>query len=186
MFLNTFFSDSGYDTDEARREFSREALSDYAFLYAKVVRKDGEVKRNGIFRGPLVLQTFATHLTSTHDAISVHPLGDPGKPKGVLALAATAVERALTLWNDGLISLDSLKLAQRSSSTSGIIKLINKSTGKKSGKSTDFTQANWASVTMEYLSSINSNFHDVRRLIASWRKLLSLLRAVTRRFEDPP
>ncbi|KAI0244989.1 hypothetical protein BJV78DRAFT_1289749 [Lactifluus subvellereus] len=41
MFLNTFFSDSGYDTDEARREFSREALSDYAFLYAKVVRKDG-------------------------------------------------------------------------------------------------------------------------------------------------
>ncbi|KAI0245227.1 hypothetical protein BJV78DRAFT_1356894 [Lactifluus subvellereus] len=150
MFLNTFFSDSGYDTDEARREFSREALSDYAFLYAKVVRKDGK--------------TFATHLTSTRDAISVRPLGDPGKPKGALALAATAVERALTLWNDGLISLDSLKLAQRSSSASGIIKLINKSTGKKLGKSTDFTQANWASVTMEYLSSINSNFRDVRRL----------------------
>jgi len=57
-----------------------------------------------------------------------------------MVLLPPQVEQALMLWHDELISLDSLKSAQNSSS--GIIKLMNKSTGKRSGKSTNFTQAN--------------------------------------------
>jgi hypothetical protein len=78
-----------------------------------------------------------------------------------MVLLPPQAERALTLWHDELISLDSLKSAQKSSS--GIIKLMNKSTGKRSGKSTNFTQANWASVTAEYFSSIKTNFRNVNK-----------------------
>jgi hypothetical protein len=78
-----------------------------------------------------------------------------------MVLLPPQAERALTLWRNELISLDSLKSAQKSSS--GIIKLVNKLTGKRSGKSTDFTQANWASVTAEYFSSIKTNFRDVNK-----------------------
>ena len=60
------------------------------------------------------------------------------------------------LWRDGCISMDSLKSAPKSGS--GIIKLVNDLTGKSSGKFTDFNQANWSSVTSEYLASITSNF----------------------------
>ncbi len=41
---------------------------------------------------------------------------------------------------------------------SGIIKVVNNLTGKTSGKSTDFNQANWSSVTSEYFTSITANF----------------------------
>jgi len=60
------------------------------------------------------------------------------------------------LWRDGCISMDSLKSAPKSGS--GIIRVVNDSTGKTSGKSTDFNQANWSSVTSEYLASITANF----------------------------
>ena len=55
--------------------------------------------------------------------------------------------------------MDSLKLAPKYGS--GIIKVVNESTGKTldSGKSTDFNQANWSSVTTEYFTSITANFH---------------------------
>ena len=52
--------------------------------------------------------------------------------------------------------MDSLKSAPKAGT--GIIKVVNDSTGKTSGKSTDFNQANWSSVTSEYLASITANF----------------------------
>lgn len=69
---------------------------------------------------------------------------------------APQIERGFTLWRDGFISMDSLKSAPKSGS--GIIKARNESTGKTSGKSTDFTQANWSSITADYYSSIVANF----------------------------
>jgi hypothetical protein len=52
--------------------------------------------------------------------------------------------------------MNSLKSAPKTGT--GIIKVVNDSTGKTSGKSTDFNQANWSSVTSEYLASITANF----------------------------
>jgi len=43
---------------------------------------------------------------------------------------------------------------------SGIIKVVNKESGKSSGRSTDFTQANWAAATAEYFASLEANFRD--------------------------
>jgi hypothetical protein len=47
-----------------------------------------------------------------------------------------------------------------SPSGSGIIKAVNKESGKTSGRSTDFTQANWAAATAEYLASLEANLRD--------------------------
>jgi hypothetical protein len=66
-------------------------------------------------------------------------------------------ERALQLWKDGYISIASQKA---SLSGSGIIKVINKESGKPSGRSTDFAQANWANATAEYLASLDANFRN--------------------------
>ncbi len=52
--------------------------------------------------------------------------------------------------------MNSVKSAPKSGS--GIIKLVNDLTGKISGRFTDFNQANWSSITSEYLASITSNF----------------------------
>ena len=60
------------------------------------------------------------------------------------------------LWRDGYISMNSLKSTPKAGS--GIIRVVNDSTGKTSGKFTDFNQANWSSITTEYLASITTNF----------------------------
>jgi hypothetical protein len=76
------------------------------------------------------------------------------------------------LWLNGLVSLTSLAGPERHNSNSlGIIKLVDKSTGKKSRKSTDFNQTNWASVTVEYLSSISTNFCDARKFDRIMKKV---------------
>jgi lysozyme family protein len=93
-------------------------------------------------------------------------------PFAALALSATAVcsfyiypvntstyiylqvERALTLWRDGCISCETVAALKAKKRSSAIIKTINKATGKESTKTTDFNQANWATITNGYLSSI--------------------------------
>jgi hypothetical protein len=45
-------------------------------------------------------------------------------------------------------------------SRSGIIKVVNKESGKMSGRSTNFTQANWSTATAEYFASLKANFCD--------------------------
>jgi len=62
------------------------------------------------------------------------------------------------LWHDGSISMDSLKSTLKSGS--GIIRARNESTGKTSGKSTNFTQANWSTITTNFYTSIVNIFHD--------------------------
>jgi hypothetical protein len=58
---------------------------------------------------------------------------------------------------DGHISMASQKASPLGS---GIIKVVNKESGKTSGRATDFTQANWAATTAEYFASLEANFRD--------------------------
>ncbi|KAJ3732788.1 hypothetical protein DFJ43DRAFT_1038927 [Lentinula guzmanii] len=51
---------------------------------------------SGLFRGHLVIKTFAFHLTW-----ALSSKLDSGHPIGALALSAAAVERALTIWKTG-------------------------------------------------------------------------------------
>ena len=68
------------------------------------------------------------------------------------------VEQALTLWKDGFVSCETVAAVKAKKRSSAIIKTINKATGKESTKTTDFNQANWATITNGYLSSIKKAF----------------------------
>ena len=121
--------------------------------------------------------------------VIIPSLGKPDKPKCALALSAVAVcsilsytscrrvqippqsECALKLWRDGQITIASQKA---SPSGSGIIKVVNKESGKVSTKSTDFTQANWAAATDEYVAALEKNFRDD----AKFEKLIDAAKAL--------
>ena len=66
-------------------------------------------------------------------------------------------ECTLKLWKDGHISIASQKASPFGS---GIIKAVNKESGKTSRRATDFTQENWAATTTEYFASLEANFCD--------------------------
>jgi Domain of unknown function (DUF6532) len=107
--IQTFFANNGMATDEARREYAAYTLNGFKFLFSEVLETDGKVrhgplffsrwndsqqcqlKRKGIFNGPLVIQTFAAHFRMTSSAEVVPELGNFRIPFCALALAATAV-----------------------------------------------------------------------------------------------
>lgn len=79
------------------------------------------------------------------------------------------MERALTLWRDGYITLESV--ASEKKGKCGIRKTINEFTGKES-KATDFNHTNWrmGMETNAYLASIKVNLAN-RKLV--WNELIS-------------
>ena len=48
-------------------------------------------KLKGIFGGPLIIRTLATHYTATSGAATVPILGDPSHPSVALAISTCAV-----------------------------------------------------------------------------------------------
>jgi hypothetical protein len=64
------------------------------------------------------------------------------------------VERALTLWKEEFISCETVAAHKAKKRSSAIIKTVNNATGKESTKTTDFNQANWATITNGYLTSM--------------------------------
>jgi hypothetical protein len=57
MLLNTFFADSGFETENARKEFATDALDNYSFLYAEVMtNQSGEVDK--IYRQCAIIKSF--------------------------------------------------------------------------------------------------------------------------------
>ena len=63
------------------------------------------------------------------------------------------VERALTFWHDGHVTLNGVN---QGSKTFSIRKYIDPNTGKET-KATEFNQAKWGTATNGYLNSIKSN-----------------------------
>ncbi|KAI0360031.1 hypothetical protein OH77DRAFT_1517593 [Trametes cingulata] len=88
------------NSPESRREWVAWALSDeerYPFRYAKVIATDDGWKRSGFYQGKLVVKTLSYHVKRIQkraDQIRDHPCN-------ALALATTAVERALKMWETG-------------------------------------------------------------------------------------
>ncbi|GBE89319.1 hypothetical protein SCP_1503270 [Sparassis crispa] len=85
-----------YTTVERRKAWIEARLNNKNFLYL-----DPESTAHpGTFRGPLITETFAYHLQLT-----IKSEVDYGEPTGALALCTAAVQRALTVWKDGMNSL---------------------------------------------------------------------------------
>lgn len=71
----------------------------------------------------------------------------------MLTLSCVQVERALTFWRDGYITLDGVGQGGK---TCSIRKAVDPDTGKET-KATEFNQAKWGVATNGYLNSIKTN-----------------------------
>jgi hypothetical protein len=85
------------------------------------------------------------------------------------------VERALTLWRDGSITIGSLvaesgKKGKRASQA--ITKTINVTTGRESAQEKAFTEPHWGPVTRNYLNTIKHNLRE-----DSWSKIVARAQA---------
>lgn len=104
---NAFFeSQTDLTTDDARKTFAKEGLKDLKFLYSNTTAEDPKACDflsfvsiildlssqlfRGLFCGPLVLRTFAAHLSAISGAVEVD--GWKEKPaRSGLILSAAAV-----------------------------------------------------------------------------------------------
>jgi hypothetical protein len=130
---------------------------------------DAIQKWKGLFRGPLVLQTFAAHLVAIEGSQKISGLHIPELPFqgpiGALGLAAAAVsgvdcaceialtagqvERALTLIATGTLTVE----IARAGRGKAIPKTPNLSTGKDSTRQTGFSDGTWGDATRGYARS---------------------------------
>ena len=129
-----------------------------------------------MFRSVFISQVFATHLTAVRGSRNVPGLGTAGelRPRAALALSAVAVstqiappslsnyvmqvERALTLWKEGKITIAGVEqdAHKGKNSAKGVSKGVNKATGKESITVLSFSNLNWGKSTSSYMKSINS------------------------------
>ncbi|KAH8979504.1 hypothetical protein EDB86DRAFT_2814567 [Lactarius hatsudake] len=144
------------DSDKERMKFAKNHLNSLRFLY-KDSGHDDKKKWKGLFRSPLVLQTFAAHLTAIKGSVRVSGLHDhQSTPTAVggLGLAAASVERALTLVSTGVLTF---MIARASNGkTIKFPKTRDLSSGKCSTCKTDFSEATWGKDTRAYATSARS------------------------------
>ncbi|KAH8980733.1 hypothetical protein EDB86DRAFT_3087613 [Lactarius hatsudake] len=144
------------DSDEERMKFAKNHLNSLRFLY-KDSGHDDKKKWKGLFRSPLVLQTFAAHLTAIKGSVRVSGLHDhQSTPAAVggLGLAAASVERALTLVSTGVLTFTIARASN--GKTIKFPKTRDLSSGKCSTHKTDFSEATWGKDTRAYATSARS------------------------------
>ena len=151
-----------YATDAERQEFARWYLQHNRFAWKQ---SDGDIPDisnapftsylpiihyslqdfKGMLRGPLVIQTFGTHLTAVKGALKIDGIDGPdapiGKPIGGLGLAAAAVKQALTLVKDGVMTIGAINEVNGKVPT--LPKSINATTGKESTTAVAFNDDVW-------------------------------------------
>lgn len=98
-----------------------------------------------MLRGPLMIQTFGTHLTAVNSALKIDGIDDPdapiGKPIRGLGLAAATVKWALTLVKDGVVTIDAINDTNGKVPT--LPKSVNATTGKESTATAAFNDNVW-------------------------------------------
>ncbi|KAG6382168.1 hypothetical protein JVT61DRAFT_816 [Boletus reticuloceps] len=127
-----------------RVDFVTDMMKKNRFLFA--VNKGTDKKKwTGLWRSPLVLQTFAAHFNYIQGQAEVQALEkEHCGPRAALALACAAVFRVLTLIAEGNISFTQTETKQ------GIVwsALVAK------GPKFEFNESAWGDVTSDYLKLI--------------------------------
>ncbi|KAH9855116.1 hypothetical protein C2E23DRAFT_883088 [Lenzites betulinus] len=136
--------------EAARARFCAKVYKDFQFVYRDPLGHDKP--KEGLFHSPFILPILGTHLDQTSQALDVPDLFNskeplrtaiPDRPVGAIALAASAVERAISLWQKGRIKINE-------DGRTYCPKKLNPSTGKMSTASTDFRATTFVNKTREY------------------------------------
>ncbi|KAJ7090704.1 hypothetical protein C8R44DRAFT_420008 [Mycena epipterygia] len=119
-------SDDSCSTIEGRANFVADRLRDSIFVY------ENEEDQTGAFRSDIILRAFAAHLEHVVKADFSY-----GPPVGAMAIACSAVERALNMYKSGKSSADGVQRR-----------------GKRSAHS--FVAVPWAARAKAYLPAIKT------------------------------
>ncbi|KAI0247968.1 hypothetical protein BJV78DRAFT_1285175 [Lactifluus subvellereus] len=160
-------------TDEGRRTLAKGFLKDLQFLYSNSDSDDPQFFK-GIFCGPLVLHTFAAHFISINGAVKVAGLRVE-QPRSALVLAAAAVQRGLTLWATGTITLQIVldakgtrrtkPLSHKGNRNLTLPKTFTYDNGTK--ESISFNAVTWSKATSKYMDFINTELRT-----SSFKKII--------------
>ncbi|THG93463.1 hypothetical protein EW026_g7782 [Hermanssonia centrifuga] len=138
------------NTPELQKQHLLDMLERRAFLYKKFDLEADCVTPywGGLLRSPFIIQTFAHHFTFTEGAKDVPMLAEL-EPKGALAMSAAAMERAFTLWAEGMIGFNKRGLLV-------VLPARNARTGKESKTLNAFAEQNWGEAIRWYVRSVGN------------------------------
>ncbi|KIK47185.1 hypothetical protein CY34DRAFT_74693 [Suillus luteus UH-Slu-Lm8-n1] len=152
VFANFLRSQADLETDEDREQFSACLLTKSAFLFG-TIKEDGS-KHTEPFQSDLIMQVLAQHHCAVSGALAVVPgITTLGHAKGALALATSAMERAIRLFAKEGFLLSHIEINSRGKASKAPQK-HNKSTGNESSALLAFSDANWGAPTKSYIKSI--------------------------------
>ncbi|KIJ58800.1 hypothetical protein HYDPIDRAFT_33813 [Hydnomerulius pinastri MD-312] len=137
-----FANDVDFEDAAQRIEFAKAMLKKNCFLFSQNKGTDAKAW-SGLWRSPLVLQTFAHHFNFIQGRVDVPTLDtELGGPRTALALSCAAVCRVLTLVSNDNISFEAAKLGNVWTA------VISK------GMRYEFNDAVWGSTTRRFLEPI--------------------------------
>ncbi|KAH9071089.1 hypothetical protein EDB83DRAFT_2517683 [Lactarius deliciosus] len=153
--ISLFSSDDHYLQYNARVAFAVDMMQSYRFLFSDSF-SDNDKEWTGMWRGPLFLQVFASHLNATTSRVIVTELDSETQGyEGAMGLAAAALERTLTLLANGEIDI---KLVIEDKVSTGI-KRKRKATKTAvwkveqcNGPPQPFSDGLWGGATREFMS----------------------------------
>ncbi|KAH9046396.1 hypothetical protein EDB83DRAFT_2523389 [Lactarius deliciosus] len=153
--ISLFSSDDHYLQYNAHVAFAVDMMQSYHFLFSDSF-SDNDKEWMGMWRGPLFLQVFASHLNATTSRIIVTELDSETQGyEGAMGLAAATLERTLTLLANGEIDI---KLVIEDKVSTGI-KRKRKATKTAvwkveqcNGPPQPFSDGLWGGVTCKFMS----------------------------------
>ncbi|KZP03798.1 hypothetical protein FIBSPDRAFT_968690 [Athelia psychrophila] len=151
------------DSDEERQECARDLLRGQRFIYYKVV-DDNRKRWRGVFQGTLIVQTLAAHesaIKGSHWLSGMFEGTRAPKPHSALAVSTAVVERALLLWETGLLTIANVRAARESGKKlPPLADIITPSNPNEEPRKSYFGELGWSSYCNAYLRSITDNVSD--------------------------
>jgi hypothetical protein len=142
-------------TDLDRQQFANLQLMNNRFLYVDSPR---ECLKPGLlpFTSDLIATTFSAHYSAILGRIEVQEFGSwtssENLPFGALALAATALQRALYLWSIGALTIQAVELSKGTSNRTVKLEDVKGENNRKI--STSFTAHEWSSTTAKFVKAV--------------------------------
>ncbi|TDL21908.1 hypothetical protein BD410DRAFT_840293 [Rickenella mellea] len=164
--VDLFFAEKRWDLNK-RKKAAVAMQVDFRFLYKKS-RGSNKDEYSGLFRSELCLRTLAYHVSQINGHVRVPALGSIKdlEAKGALAMVATALERALKLWQDDNIVWipDQGKRPQVTLSDGTAYHYLKPTPGpgysKQDSERPLTFGVNWSDATRKYLKSVKRALKD--------------------------
>ncbi|KZP26192.1 hypothetical protein FIBSPDRAFT_887558 [Athelia psychrophila] len=159
-------------------------LDDFRFIYGQA-NGSKIVRWKRPFQSGLIIQTFAVYITATKEVpwiLGMYPNSEDRdtsapEPRPALALAAAAMERALTYVAEGRITLATIEAEKIKMKDAFLITADLTVAGKRAPASVAFSDELWGAEVKGYLSTIKGlRRGDISKIVTEARKFSRVTR----------